>query len=318
MTQLIRKSGLGRSFGAMALACTLVHLGAGRAAAQPAGEGPLVLRLPVSARSLAMGNAGYATSDADILFTSPAMLSSARGVSASFQRFGSAATTGSLAQVTTVGSLAIGIGGQFLDWQAPGPTYVESVQHGATHLSDGGVVDASSSAFTLGVARTIKGYRLGASVKYAEDRLSITHDGTVAVDLGMQRPVWVGTLALSVQNLGPGLRLGGVDGTLPRRVAVGFGAMRALSAHWDLGAQAALSLEGDWFVRPAGGAELGFVPIDGVSFALRGGLRLPREPDEALATGGVGITVDRLSLDYAIDPMRGGRPVSHRLGFRIK
>jgi hypothetical protein len=71
-------------------------------------------------------------------------------------------------------------------------------------------------------------------------------------------------------------------------------------------------------VRPAGGVELAYVPIEGVAVVVRQGLRLPRERDEPLVTGGLGVTVDRWSLDYAVEPMRGGRPVSHRLGLRIR
>jgi hypothetical protein len=88
--------------------------------------------------------------------------------------------------------------------------------------------------------------------------------------------------------------------------------------HYDFGMQTQLTVERGGFVRPAAGGELGYVPIEGVSFVVRGGLRLPREKDELFATGGLGITVDRISLDYAVEPFRGGRPVSHRLGLRIK
>jgi ABC-type bacteriocin/lantibiotic exporter with double-glycine peptidase domain len=37
-----------------------------------------------------------------------------------------------------------------------------------------------------------------------------------------------------------------------------------------------------------------------------------------LVVGGIGITVDRISLDYAMEPFRDGRPVSHRIGLRIR
>ncbi|MEO7996765.1 MAG: hypothetical protein ABI852_04930, partial [Gemmatimonadaceae bacterium] len=79
-----------------------------------------------------------------------------------------------------------------------------------------------------------------------------------------------------------------------------------------------LTVDRDGFVRPAAGGEIAYVPVDGVSFVARAGLRLPRETDESPATGGVGITLDRFSLDYAIEPFLNGRSVSHRLGIRIK
>jgi hypothetical protein len=186
-------------------------------------------------------------------------------------------------------------------------------------LADSGAVPASSAAFTVAVARTVKGLRLGASVKYAEDRIGLARDGTVAVDLGFTMPMGPAALAVVAQNLGPGLSLGGEGGPLPWRVGVGYGGgPLPIATHWDLGAQMQVTLEGDGFVRPAGGAELGYVPIEGIAFVLRAGLRLPRERSEPLATGGLGITVDRVSVDYAAEPFRDGRPVAHRVGVRVR
>ncbi len=290
-----------------------------RVAAQPAGEGPLVLRLPVSARTLALGNATVVSNDADALFGNPALLIVARGMSASVQSYGSAATGGALANLTAIGSTFVGVGVQHLAWRAPSADYEAALFPGATRLSDGGLVSAGSSAFTLGLARTVKGLRLGASVKFAEDRLGDAGDGTVAFDLGLVRPMGPTSLSIVAQNLGVGPRLGGVSGTLPRRIGVGIGTSPfAFGDHWDLVGQAQLTLEGDLFVRPAGGMELLYVPVEGVAVAFRHGFRLPRERDESLVTAGAGFTLDRVSLDYAMEPMRGGRPVSHRVGVRIK
>lgn len=288
-------------------------------AAQPRGEGPLVLRLPASARIAALGNAGIASNDGDAMFYNPGMLSFSRGSAISMQQYGSHGTAGSMATVSTAGSVTVGIGAQFVSYlAADGASYADVVKPGATHLSDSGGVSATSTALTLGLARTIKGFRLGANIKYAEDRVGASHDGTVAFDIGMQRPLGPGTLGVVVQNLGVGPRIDGVMGTLPRRIGVGFSGYRPVSPHWDVGAQTGLTLEGDLFVRPAGGAELAYVPVEGVSFTLRQGFRLPRERDESLYTAGIGVTLDRYSLDYALEPMRGGRPISHRVGVRIR
>lgn len=300
-----------------AIAASLMAIGT--ANAQPRGEGPLILRLPSSTRALAMGNAGIASTDGDALFYNPGMLALSRGSAASLQRYGSHGTAGSMATATTSGSMTIGVGAQFLNYSAPaGADYATVVKPGATRLSDSGAVAASSTAFTLGFAKTIKGWRLGANAKYVEDRIGSAHDGTVAFDIGLNRPLGLGTVGVVVQNLGVGPRIGGVDGTLPRRIGIGFGAARAVAAHWDLGAQAALTLEGDLFVRPAGGAEVSYVPIDGVAITLRQGFRLPRERDESLITAGLGVSVDRIAVDYAMEPMRAGRPVSHRIGVRVR
>jgi len=303
-----------------ASAMFLLALSAPRASAQRAGEAPLVLRLPSSARLAAMANAGIASSDGDAFLYNPGMLSAARGMAVSVQRYGSNGTAGALGSVTTSGSLTLGVGAQFVDWRAPANTsYANAVRYASAHLSDSGAVAASSSAFTLGIGRTVKGYRLGANVKYAEDRFGAAHDGTVAFDVGAMLSVGPGTLAFTAQNLGAGLRIGGSNGPLPRRVGIGYGTgLLSMFEHWDLGAQMQLTVENNWFVRPAGGVEVGYVPIEGVSLVMRAGLRLPRERDESLVTGGLGIVFDRLSVDYAAEPFRDGRPVSHRVGVRLR
>ncbi|MES2521973.1 MAG: hypothetical protein V4617_04660 [Gemmatimonadota bacterium] len=286
---------------------------------------PMVLRLPASARILAMANAGVASTDADALLYNPGMLSAARGASVSMQTYGSGGTGGAVATVTTLGSLFFGVGAQFVRWNV-GPTqparederYRERLLGGGASLYAREGIPSSSTAITFGIARTIKGLRLGASAKFAEDRIGLSNDGTVAFDIGMMRSVGQVNLAITAQNLGFGTRLDGQESVLPRRLGVGFGgAGYALSEHWDLGAQAQLTMENDFF-RPAGGVELVYVPIEGVQFALRSGLRLPRESNESLVTGGFGATLDRFSLDYAFEPFRNGFAVSHRVGVRIR
>lgn len=307
-----------------AVVAALSFLPQARVHAQSAIEGPLVLRLPSSARVLGMANAGLASNDADAMLYNPGMLSSARGLAVSMQRYGSAATAGSIATVTTIGSMTLGVAGQMLHWQSPTAHYGDALRFGATHLSDGAnavtPVNAGSSAFTVGIARTVKGLRLGAAVKYAEDRIGANTDGVAAFDVGMVRPFGPAMLSITAQNLGVGTSINGVKASLPRRIGVGWGGgPMSLWEHWDLGMQAQVTVEGDdWFVRPAGGVELGYVPIEGVSILFRNGLRLPRERDESLVTAGLGVAVDRISIDYAMEPMRGGRPVSHRIGLRIK
>ena len=289
-------------------------------AAQARGEAPLVLRLPSSARIAAMANVGIAANDGDALLYNPGMLNGARGMAVSLQRYGPFGTAGAFGTVTQIGVLNVGVGAQFVDWTAPsGTAWGDAVRPGATRLADSGGVAASSSAFTVGVARAVKGARIGANLKYAEDRFGAQHDGTFAFDLGVTMPLGPANFAIVAQNLGPGLNIGGVNGMLPRRVGIGYGGgMYPLYERFDLGAQMQLMLEGNGFLRPAGGVEVGYVPIEGVAIVVRSGVRLPREKDESLVTGGLGLTLDRISIDYALEPFRGGRPASHRIGVRIK
>lgn len=306
---------------AKGLAATL----ADKAVAPRRAVAPFVLRLPASARTLAMADAGIASTDADALLYNPGMLSVARGMSVSVQSYGTGGHAGALATVAQSGSLSFGVGAQFVSWNV-GPTqpagdgerYRERLRPGASTLFAREGLAASSTAFTFGVARTVKGLRLGASAKYAEDRFGNSHDGTVAFDVGVVRPMGPGNVAFTVQNIGAGTRLEGEASVLPHKVGLGFGtALLPLYEHWDLGMQTALTLENN-FVRPAGGVELGYAPIEGVSIVVRTGLRLPRENDESLVTAGLGLVVDRLAVDYAMEPFRNGYAISHRVGIRIR
>ena len=282
-------------------------------------EGPLVLRLPSSARNLGMANAGVSSNDGDAIFYNPGMLTQARGVAVSVQRFGGQAMAGSFGSVQTLGSLSVGVGAQVLQFNADMYDPIASVKQGAPRLSDGGDVPAASTALTLGVGRTIKGYRLGAAVKYAEERLGAVRDGVLALDMGLNMAAGPATFAVSVQNIGAGPDLYTLNGPLPTRLTIGYGGgLFPVWEQWDIGMQTQISVERDGFVRPAGGVELGYVPIEGVALVVRTGFRLPREKDEPLVTGGLGLTADRYALDYAIEPMRGNRPASHRVGFRIR
>lgn len=288
------------------------------AIAQPAA-GPLVLRLPSSTRVLSMGNAGGNFNDADALFYNPAFLYNARGVALSMQRYGSNGTAGSLANIVTLGSMNIGVGAQFVRWSAAPASYRELMRLGATQLGDSGGIDASSLAITFGFSKTFKGKRVAANAKYAEDRLGSANDGTLAFDFGVMGPSFgPGTFSLAVRNVGQGLRLNGEEGRLPTQLAIGWGGTYNNFTIWDMGYQTQLTVDRDGYLRPAAGLEVGYVPIEGVSFTARVGLRMPREDDESPATAGLGFNVDRFSLDYAFEPFLNGRSVSHRLGIRVK
>ena len=67
---------------------------------------------------------------------------------------------------------------------------------------------------------------------------------------------------------------------------------------------------------PAAGLELGYWPVTGRTFFLRAGVR---RPDAAAAerafTLGAGFSGDRIAIDYALAPLRGGR-ATHRVGLR--
>jgi hypothetical protein len=69
-------------------------------------------------------------------------------------------------------------------------------------------------------------------------------------------------------------------------------------------------------VFPAAGGEVAYSWLDGYSIALRAGVRRTM-PGEEPATAGIGFTMDRLSIDYAIEALSGPR-AAQRFGLRIR
>ena len=83
------------------------------------------------------------------------------------------------------------------------------------------------------------------------------------------------------------------------------------------------------WVAPSGGIEVGYSWLDGYAIAFRGGARRAL-PGERPLTGGLGFTMDRLSIDYAVEALTelrlvGSTNVSetisrygHRISLRIR
>src|SRR5262245_13451476 len=72
--------------------------------------GPIVLVLPASARTLALGGVGVTSRDDDALFFNPAQLVVANGYSVSAERFSSDVALSALSAVTRFNGGGIGIG----------------------------------------------------------------------------------------------------------------------------------------------------------------------------------------------------------------
>ncbi|HEX3868361.1 MAG TPA: hypothetical protein VHV78_16465, partial [Gemmatimonadaceae bacterium] len=323
------------------------------AVAQPGGPyTPLILSLPSGARPLAMGNVGVASRDDDVLFYNPAQLAVARGTSGSAERYSSTSAGGTLSSVTRLSNSAFAIGAQVVDYRSPTSAFCDSGGFGGClsqaefpldrETSVGpGVAQGLSTEAILGYATTFKSIRVGAAAKYASDELAAVRIQRGSVDVGVAKDLFrFFTLALAVQNIGPSTSLAcsehseighddcEVQSTpapanngiivpvyLPLRTTLG-GSFSHQLGEFDLVSTAAVSVLRANGVSPAGGAELGYSWLDGYDIALRGGLRRPL-PGEAPITAGAGLTMDRLSIDYALETLTGSRVV-HRLGFRIR
>jgi hypothetical protein len=306
-----------RAATALALLASLPPLA--RAARAQSPTAPLVLRLPVSARALALGGAQPMAQDAEALLFNPALLAWSRGASAQGQRYGAASTLGALASALPTLGGTTGLAVQYLDYGAASPALRAAARDAAGALPVRGPVTASSLAATVGYARPFMGLRVGGAVRYAEERLGVQRDGTVSADVGVAKGFLFDNLVvgLAAQHLGEGLRLGGARAPLPSRVTLGLsGANYPVNAWLDFGMAASVSVLRGGDVVAGGGVELALVPLQGYAIALRGGARRTLEPGERAATAGLGLTRDRVSLDYAYEPFAGRG--AHRVGLRVR
>lgn len=316
------------------LAAALALAAAPRAWSQSGGPyAPVVLQLPAGARSLAMGNAGIGGRDDDVLFFNPAQVAIARGMSASAERYSASASGGSVSAVTRLASGGIAIGVRMADYDAsPNALPVDR----GSMLSGTGVIGTSLEA-TAGIAQVVKGIRVGAAAKYVEDAVPSFRANGAALDVGASKDVFrYFTAGLAVQNIGssmtvpcslsthcvfppitPSTTPGPITTTavLPLRTTLGIAGAGPVGP-FDLTATAAVSMLRASWLSPAAGIEASYSWLDGYAIAVRAGGRRPLA-GEGPITAGAGFTMDRLSIDYALETLAGGR-VGHRIGLRIR
>lgn len=278
---------------------------------------PRVLRTPASVVAAGMGDAGAVIVDPAVLFYNPAMLPQAGGVALSGHRLDAATTNASMASVQSVGGLTVGLGARVLGFREVVPQF-------SVGLPPVDSAPGSSTALTAAVARPIGPLRLGVSATYARESFAERQDEVTVADVGVSMPFGPGnalTIAATVQHLGRGYQRA-PDGERPWRGTLAFGGRNyPLATFWDISAVTQLMIDADGTVHHAGGAELAWVPVEGVAIAARTGFRTVDEVDRFSAgrfTGGLGVTVDRWSLDWALDAARGGRPAAHRFGVRVR
>ena len=103
--------------------------------------------------------------------------------------------------------------------------------------------------------------------------------------------------------------------SLPRTATVGVSRGGQLG-EFDWFATTAVSWIRTNTLSPAGGLEMNYSWLSGYNIALRVGARRPL-PGEDAVTAGAGFTMDRLSIDYALETLSGGR-IGNRIGLRIR
>jgi hypothetical protein len=316
------------------------------ARAQPPATGPLVLRLPATPRTTALGNAWVAGRDQEVIFYNPAQLIGARaGFDVSFMRSGADGRGVTVGSVYAAGrmSLTLGWGLQIASFSAgQGVTYPFSPDV----LVGNGEAKGQSSLLSIGGAIVYKGFRVGAAGKYAADRVSIpagivgaipAHDGVLLADIGVARNLFGGVAAFSAQNLGrPRLDRLPIDDddeeeeddddgedddddgddlprTIPRQLLMGW-SITKIAGPLDLALFTQVLVRQGW-TSPSVGLDVGYSWIEGCVVSLRAGARRPESEAERPYSLGGAVTIDRISLEYAVqffDDRRFGHGVTLR------
>jgi hypothetical protein len=273
---------------------------------------PLVLNLPSGPRTLALGDVGVASRDDEVLFFNPAQLAVATGFSSSGERYTANSSGAALSAVTRFNGGGVAIGMRMNSFDASG-----NLTTGSGASLGQSLFSSTSLEASVGVAQVIKGIRVGAALKYAEQDLGTTRLERGLVDVGLAKQVFGSyTVGASVQNLGTDEVLEGpVRVELPRMATLGVSRGGPVG-EFDLFGTAAVSWNRDNSLYPAGGLEVSYSWLSGYNIAMRAGGRRPLPGEEAF-TAGAGFTMDRLSIDYALETLSGGR-IGNRLGLRIR
>jgi hypothetical protein len=257
----------------------VVCLRPGYAGAQTS-DMPVVLQIPVSARVAALGNAWVAGRDQDVVFSNPAQLVGARpDLGLSLAHLGPERTMGALSSVYAAGKLSFTLG-----WGAV--------------LLEHGDANNPSALGVVGGAVTYKGFRAGASGKYLSDNQSASTRHAWLSDIGIARNLFGGAVAASLQNVGFGEVNGTAGATIPKRVAVGWSAVKQ-AGPLDLGLFTQIAMRKD-HTSPAAGIEIGYGWIEGYLITFRAGARRTELADEHRGSVGAALTADRLTIEYAL------------------
>lgn len=297
-----------------AAAAALTGLLASPASAQAPATAPLVLHMPSSARTSALGNAWVAGRDSDVIFYNPAQLIGARQeLGVSILRPGRAGAGTSISSVYAAGkwSLTLGWGAQLVGFDVD-PT--SPYPYPSDVLLSRGSADGQSMLLTFGGAIVYRNFRIGAAGKFVSDRVATPPGDETPVsigqhawlgDIGVARNLLGGVAAFSVQNLGNTSTGDPSRLVTPRQFVGGYSMTRPLGP-LDLGMYGQVAGRKDW-VAPAGGLEVGYSWIEGYSVAVRVGATRPETTTELPVSFGVGLTADRLTVEYAARFYEGGR-----------
>ena len=304
---------------APALAPALAH-------AQGASQAAVFLTLPSSARGLALGDGwGTVVDGGDALFFNPAQLARVRGadVSASLQRYVMGTTLGAASVATPLGRGVVAFGVRFVDYGSTDEVVVSSNATPEQGVQTGAQVSAQDVALSLGYGLEFgeaTRWRVGAALTWAQQHVAAVSGSAVAADVGVALTTAAGwDFSAALQNAGPRLTLGAVTAPLPLtwRVGAALPAVRTTRATLRPIVEVrqvrgddvtgVLAAEGTW--RASAQAPLLAARI---GYALRSATN-DRSP---LSLGG-GLSLGRLTVDYAYEGFELLGGATHRVGLRF-
>ncbi len=296
--------------------------------AQSVGESraAILLTLPSSARALALGEGwGAIADDESALFYNPAQLARVRGlaIGGSAQAYFASTTLAALAGAIPIGRGTFALGLQALDYGSEPEIIPGDTPDGQTGTPTGGTVSAQDIAITAGYGVGLgsrRQLRLGAGITWVRQHVADVSGSSVAADAGVaysMRNGW--ELSGALQHMGPPLTLAAVSAPLPWtwRVAVAAPIVRAGTFTLQPMAEAreasgnatngVLAAEATW--RPS---------RDGPVLAGRVGYAFHDSGDDrSPITAGGGITLGRITVDYAYEGFELLGGATHRVGVRF-
>ena len=307
-----------RTFGILALAVPLTAR-----AQQGPPAGPLALLVPTSARSAALGNAWVAGRDEYAVFTNPAQINATNGFGVNVATYGDDGRGFSAASAATMGPMTYGWGVQLVDFSAPRAATGYPLAPAA--VAGSGDADQFSMVVLVAGAMTWKGFRIGASAKYAEDLvpreattsslLVLPSRGSAWLgDIGTSHPLWTGTAGLSLQNIGHPYMMRGRRVSVPTQLALGWTAQKSWGP-LDFGYATQVTARRNGWVSPGAGVEMSWGWIEGYRIEARVGARRTETDAEKPVGAGFSFAADRLTLDYGA-AFYTGNAMAHRLTVR--
>jgi hypothetical protein len=286
----------------------------------------ILLTLPTSTRGLALGEAwGAIVDDESAIFYNPAQLAHVRAASVggSIQRYIAQTTLGAAAFAVPLRRGTVAFGLQLLDYGSADDYTVVDGSGGQLGSATGGSVTAQDLAITGAYGIAIgdrKAMRLGASAKYVRQTVANYSGSAAAVDFGVAYTFVRGwDVAAAVQHVGTDLRLAAVSAPLPWTWRASVAAPTMVTRTFSLRPIAEVR-------QPSGGRTAGAVAAEGIWHPSVGGPVLAARAgftfmgngeDRSPLTLGGGVTLGRISVDYAYESFDALGGATHRVGLRF-